>query len=152
MKSLRTRAMIAATVLLATAGTASAQALRADIPFTFKAGGASLQPGSYEVLLNNNHVVTMRNIYSGDAIFAMPIAQKDPRRRGSPRASRCWNLNPLFAEPDLGWNPRRQLSVRASEPGQRWAEPRGSHRDASRCRLAAGKATSDLVWSKYSNA
>ena len=80
MKSLKTRAMIAATVLLATAGTASAQALRADIPFTFKAGGASLQPGSYEVLLNNNHVVTMRNIYSGDAIFAMPIAQKDPEK------------------------------------------------------------------------
>jgi len=135
MKSLRTRVMIAATVLLATAGTASAQALRADIPFTFQAGGASLQPGSYEVLLNNNHVVTMRNIYSSDAIFAMPIAQNDPEKTwiaaGKPMlefecgTSRCslsriWDgtrdASYQFARPNLGKDGPSRVAVIVMRP------------------------------------
>ena len=51
MKSLTTNCMIAVAALAAAAGSASAQVLKAEIPFTFRAGKALMPPGSYELNL-----------------------------------------------------------------------------------------------------
>ena len=49
MKRLTTKWMIAAAALVVAAGSASAQNLKADIPFTFHAGSALMGPGTYAV-------------------------------------------------------------------------------------------------------
>ena len=51
MKSLTTNCIIAVAALAASAGSASAQVLKAEIPFTFRAGKALMPPGSYELNL-----------------------------------------------------------------------------------------------------
>ena len=53
MKRLTTNLMIAAAALAAVAGSASAQTLKADIPFTFHMGTALMSPGTYEVRTNH---------------------------------------------------------------------------------------------------
>jgi hypothetical protein len=54
MKRLTMTLTIAAAALVATAGSASAQILKADIPFTFRAGNTVMAPGSYRVTLNHS--------------------------------------------------------------------------------------------------
>lgn len=49
MKSLTTNWMIAVAALAVTAGGASAQVLKAEIPFTFRAGKTLMAPGAYEL-------------------------------------------------------------------------------------------------------
>ena len=53
MKRLTTNLMIAAAALAAVAGSASAQTLKADIPFTFHMGTVVMSPGTYEVRTNH---------------------------------------------------------------------------------------------------
>jgi len=89
MKQLTMNLMAAAVVVLA-AGNASAQSLKAEIPFTFQVGGAVMTPGSYQVVTASNiaskHVV-LRNIDTHKAVLAM-YSPTDPTKeltaRGKP--------------------------------------------------------------------
>jgi hypothetical protein len=49
MKRFTTSLMVAAAALMAVAGSASAQVLKAQIPFYFSAGNAGMSPGTYRV-------------------------------------------------------------------------------------------------------
>jgi hypothetical protein len=52
MTTFTTRMMIAAATVVAAAGVASAQTMRAEIPFTFRANGAVMTAGQYLVTLS----------------------------------------------------------------------------------------------------
>ena len=60
MKQLTTNLMAAAVVALA-AGSASAQTLKADIPFTFHVAGVVMTPGPYEISNASNIGVEVRD-------------------------------------------------------------------------------------------
>ena len=49
-------------LLLAAAATGSAQSMKAEIPFRFDAGGAHMQPGSYQVRLNHTNPFISRSL------------------------------------------------------------------------------------------
>ena len=100
MKQLRINLMAAAVVVLA-AGNASAQNLKAEIPFTFQAAGVVMTPGMYEVVQASNiaskHVV-LRNIDTHKSVLAMYTPTdpaKELKAQGKPGiqfecvASRC---------------------------------------------------------------
>ena len=53
MTKLTTKLMIAAAALVVAAGAASAQQLRADIPFAFRAGNKVMTAGNYRVWVNS---------------------------------------------------------------------------------------------------
>src|SRR5258708_35623931 len=53
MTNFTTRMMIAAATLVVAAGGASAQTLKAEIPFTFRAGGVVMEAGKYTVVANH---------------------------------------------------------------------------------------------------
>ena len=69
MNSLTSALKLAAVTLTVAAGCASAQGLKAEIPFTFKAGGAVLPAGSYELTesTGTKHLL-MRNMNNLKAI------------------------------------------------------------------------------------
>jgi hypothetical protein len=65
MKTLTTNLMIAAAALTVLAAGASAQSLKAEIPFTFRAGNATLLPGAYRVDVTTSaggQYVTLRGL------------------------------------------------------------------------------------------
>ncbi len=66
MKSSTMRLTIAAAALAVAAGTASAQIYKAEIPVTFRAGGAMMLPGAYEVRVQSGNAgipqVFVRNL------------------------------------------------------------------------------------------
>ncbi len=51
MKTLTTTLMVAAAALAAVAGSASAQTLKAEIPFNFRVGNSLMAPGTYRVAM-----------------------------------------------------------------------------------------------------
>jgi hypothetical protein len=55
MKSMTTKLMIAAAALAIATSAASAQALKAEIPFAFRAGEKVLAPGTYTVRIQSEH-------------------------------------------------------------------------------------------------
>jgi hypothetical protein len=64
----------AAVAMLAAAGTASAQTLRAEIPFSFQAAGATMHPGGYSVMLRSTAggtIVQIRNEDEGRSVMTM---------------------------------------------------------------------------------
>jgi hypothetical protein len=73
MKQLTMNLMAAAVVVVA-AGNASAQNLKAEIPFTFQAAGVMMTPGTYQILhasnLASRHVV-LRNTETHQSVLAM---------------------------------------------------------------------------------
>jgi hypothetical protein len=87
MKQLTINLMAAAAVVLA-AGSASAQSLKAEIPFTFRASGAVMTPGTYHVLRNGgSKYVILRNIdtkQSVIAIYDMSDPSKELKAQGKP--------------------------------------------------------------------
>ena len=87
MKQLTINLMAAAAVALA-AGSASAQSLKADIPFTFHASGAVMTPGTYNVLRSGgSKYVILRNVdtkQSVIAVYDMTDPSKELKARGKP--------------------------------------------------------------------
>jgi hypothetical protein len=90
MKHLTMTSLMAATVALLAAGSASAQTLKADIPFTFHAAGATMAPGAYTVrsaqssgsgyvLLTNTD--TRKSVL---AIYSLTDPSKEWAANGSP--------------------------------------------------------------------
>jgi hypothetical protein len=53
MTNFTKRLMVAAATLVASAGAASAQTMKAEIPFTFRANGELMTPGTYRVTLTS---------------------------------------------------------------------------------------------------
>ena len=89
MKNSMTRWMIAAAALAVAAGSASAQNLKADIELTFRAGDKLMQPGNYEVSINQaNRVVRLRNLDTNDSAVVIATYGKDApkawREQGKP--------------------------------------------------------------------
>ena len=88
MKRLTTNLMIAAAAIAAVAGSASAQTLKADIPFTFHAGTALMSPGTYQIKLNSPNgapIFVLRNADTGKASMVGERASSD--------APKAWRAN-----------------------------------------------------------
>jgi hypothetical protein len=100
MKRLTRNCMLAAAALTAAAAGASAQSMKADIPFAFHAGNSLMAPGVYDVKLElNSRYVSLRHTDTGKAVIAMYIseahplakwqAEKRPRIRFDCAGARC---------------------------------------------------------------
>ena len=89
MKTTATKLMIAAAILAVTAGVASAQAMKAEVPFAFRAGNTVLPAGDYRIDVQGNHrIVTLSNFDAKQTIMLLPAggatAPKDWRTKGDP--------------------------------------------------------------------
>ena len=84
MKKLTTKLMIAATVLVAASGAASAQTLTAQIPFEFRVGNRVMPAGTYQVGLASSvssaPLFLLRGDYSRRSAILMAQARGDPRK------------------------------------------------------------------------
>jgi hypothetical protein len=83
MKSLTTNLMLAAIALAAAPGVASAQQLKAEIPFGFRAQGTMLTAGAYTVTKDNTSSVPkfqLRSVESGNSILLVNAIQGDPKK------------------------------------------------------------------------
>ena len=72
MNTSTSRLMIAAAALAVAAGSASAQSLKAEIPFAFHTTHAAMSPGTYVITTNNwsgRQVVMLRNADTGKAVM-----------------------------------------------------------------------------------
>lgn len=81
MNKLTTRFMIATAALVVAASAASAQTLRATIPFEFRAGGRVMAPGTYGVEiseLTGARLIRLLNVNSGRAATLVGRARVDP--------------------------------------------------------------------------
>jgi hypothetical protein len=89
MKRLKLHYVFAAAALAAGASNASAQSwLKAEIPFTFHAGQALMDPGSYQVKLPEGSAayVTLKNIDTGKAVMAVFVNPEETGgKAGLPR-------------------------------------------------------------------
>ena len=91
MKSLMTNCIIAVAALAVAAGSASAQTLKADIPFTFRAGKTLLTPGTYKLRMavsTNRDFLVMQNEDTGASVmlptFIRGDASKNLKAKGLP--------------------------------------------------------------------
>jgi hypothetical protein len=83
MKNLTTNLMLAAIALAAATGVASAQQLKAEIPFSFRAQGMMAPAGTYTVRKDTTGGVPkflLRSVASGDSILLMSMIQGDPNK------------------------------------------------------------------------
>ena len=80
MKRLTTHLVIAAAALTAVAASAPAQTLKAEVPFSFRAGKALMQPGAYDVQIlraAGNTQFLIRNKDTKQAVFILPMLEPD---------------------------------------------------------------------------
>jgi hypothetical protein len=79
-----TRMMIAAATLVAAAGTVSAQGLKAEIPFAFRAGSRVMAAGTYQVkidtLKNGQPMFRIRNADGGASVLMAGTTARDPKK------------------------------------------------------------------------
>jgi len=84
MTNLTTKMMFAAATLAVAAGAASAQTMKAEIPFTFRAGDTAMTPGTYEIRStgqkNGAAIFRLYDKNSKRSIMLMPIAARDPQK------------------------------------------------------------------------
>ena len=139
MKKLTTKLMIAATVLVVTAGAASAQMLSAQIPFEFRVGNQTLAPGTYAVdrlVQSSAPVFRLWNARLRRSAIVLPQAQVDPQKgwaEGSPKlvfvciGSRCalaelWagseSYAYTFSHPKPGKGEEAYLRAISMQPGK----------------------------------
>ena len=90
MKSLTTKLMITAAAVAIATSVASAQSLKAEIPFAFRAGGKVMAPGTYAVKTDAaKHYVVLSNFEAKDSTIAMPASLGSPQKNweadGNPR-------------------------------------------------------------------
>ena len=116
MKTLTTKMFLAAAALTVVAGSASAQMLRAEIPFTFRVGDRIQQPGAYEVNMlaaANRNYFTLRNTETRKAVllssFALADVPKQWRAAGIPKlAFECSNSGCVLRDLWSGSDPNLQ--------------------------------------------
>ncbi|HXA53033.1 MAG TPA: hypothetical protein VNV86_22100 [Candidatus Acidoferrum sp.] len=81
MKLTALRLTFAAAAMLAAATTASAQTMKAEIPFSFEARNVLMQAGSYTVTLSHTSGGMLAEIYSVDqrrSVLALPHISESP--------------------------------------------------------------------------
>ncbi len=125
MKSLTMRLTIAAAALFA-AGAASAQTMKADIPFAFQAGGKLMAAGTYRVDLHSpRSTVTIRGTGLKSAVIAGYITHIESKvetaklvfqcSRGNCSLLQVWpgyyESGLLFKAPKLDRNEEASLAV-----------------------------------------
>jgi hypothetical protein len=74
MKSLTMKMMVVTATLVVAGGVASAQSMKAEIPFRFKAAGAWLEPGTYSINRTSavNALYRIANLDAAGAVVALP--------------------------------------------------------------------------------
>ncbi len=88
MKKMAMTSMMAAAAMAIAAGSASAQTMKADIPFTFRVAGAVMQPGTYHVQAAQNvsaRYMILRNAETGAStpvLYAFDVPSKETEARG----------------------------------------------------------------------
>jgi hypothetical protein len=83
MKNLTTNLMLAAIALAAAPGVVSAQQLKAEIPFAFRAQGTMVPAGTYTVTKNNTSGLPkflLRSVASGNSILLVNPIPGDPKK------------------------------------------------------------------------
>ena len=83
MKNLTTNLMLAAIALAAAPGLASAQQLKAEIPFGFRAQGTMVPAGTYTLKTDSTGGVPkflLRSVASGYSILLANAIQGDPKK------------------------------------------------------------------------
>ena len=81
MKSMTTKLMIAAAALAMATGAATAQTLKAEIPFAFRAGEKVMAPGAYTIRVYAHHgylVISNYQTKQNNALLTSPAT--DPRK------------------------------------------------------------------------
>src|SRR5882724_6413699 len=81
MKRFATKTLVMTAALAVLAVGASAQSMTAEIPFTFRAGGAVLAAGSYRIHVdrtsNNSSVIRLSNSDTKKGVMVMPRYRRD---------------------------------------------------------------------------
>jgi hypothetical protein len=83
MTNFTARLTIAAATLVVAAGSASAQVLKAEIPFTFRAGSVVLAAGTYQVSADHKNGQPMYRLWSETdhkSILLVAGAARDPQQ------------------------------------------------------------------------
>lgn len=81
MKSLPINLMLATAVMMVASTAASAEDMKANIPFAFQAGGKVLAPGKYMIRSTSgeSHFV-LTNLESFESVILLPRGLQDPKR------------------------------------------------------------------------
>ncbi len=123
MTRLTTKLMIAAAALVA-ASAASAQTMKADIPFAFQASGKLMAPGTFLVVSRGGtSIMVLIRRYNHEAVLATPVSRKEGKvenaklvfvcSHGTCSLSQIWNGNSAsgleFRTPKL--DAREQASI-----------------------------------------
>jgi len=81
MKSLTNKLMVAAAAIAAVAGVASAQSMRAEVPFSFRVAGTVMPAGSYVVSGGYNQtgipIFRLLNMGAHGSVLVKPLVQHD---------------------------------------------------------------------------
>jgi hypothetical protein len=84
MKHFTTNYLLAAAGMVLAAGTASAQALTAEVPFSFRAGGKLMTPGTYRVVTGyssfSSQFLQMASIDDKKSRVILLVRQEDAAR------------------------------------------------------------------------
>src|SRR3989442_10491057 len=74
MKNLTMKMMVAAAALVVAVGVASAQGMKAEIPFRFQAAGVWLEPGTYSIrnISGSSVLYRIANMDTAGGVAAMP--------------------------------------------------------------------------------
>lgn len=76
MKNLTTKLMIAAAVMAVAAGAASAQTMKADVPFAFRTANGTLEAGTYTVSIDRAAgTVHIYQAHGNENAFLLPLAR-----------------------------------------------------------------------------
>jgi hypothetical protein len=78
MKSF-TKWMIAAAAMAVAACSASAQSLKADVPFAFQTAAGTLQPGIYQIHVGHDGIVFWRNLETNRSVMTKPAGPQDAK-------------------------------------------------------------------------
>jgi hypothetical protein len=79
MKRFLTHSMFAAAALVAVAGSASAQSLKAEIPFAFRAGAVLMQPGTYDVVARQGMSSMLFELHNRDTRQSVVLFRQGTR-------------------------------------------------------------------------
>ena len=83
MTNFTTRMMIAAATVVVAAGSASAQVLKAEVPFPFRTDGVVMQAGAYRIDLSYNAGTPrfqLRSDAGGHSVLLIPTSPGDPQK------------------------------------------------------------------------
>jgi hypothetical protein len=83
MTTFKTNFIIAAATLMVAAGSASAQTLKAEIPFAFRVGNTVMPAGTYQLKSQQAPAVYRLSALQGKSILVLPSAAHDAKKSWS---------------------------------------------------------------------